>query len=62
MAQKNKRRIWKYGYPMEKITKWNKRRDFNKDVESKLINVGPSFITDYRIGIIDYFSIVDPRP
>ena len=60
-AQKNKHRIWKYGYPMEKIIKWNKRRDFNEDVGPKLINVGPSFIPDYRIGI-DYSSIVDPRP
>ena len=60
-AQKNKRKIWKYGYPMEKIIKWNNRRDFNKNVGPKLINVGPSFIPHYRIGI-DYSSIVDPRP
>jgi hypothetical protein len=39
---------------MEKITKSNKRRAFNKAVgpgkkNPKLINVGPTFIPDYRI-------------
>ena len=38
---------------MEKIQKINKRRAFNKAVgpgeKSKLINVGPTFIPDYRV-------------
>ena len=38
---------------MEKILKFNKRRAFNKAVglgkNSKLINVGPTFIPDYRV-------------
>ena len=38
---------------MERIPKFNKRRAFNKAVEpgkkSKLINVGPTFIPDYRV-------------
>ena len=38
---------------MEKILKFNKRRAFNKDVgpgkNPKLINVGPTFIPDYRV-------------
>ena len=41
---------------MEKIPKFNKRGAFNKAVGpgkiSKLINVGPTFIPDYRV---DYF-------
>ena len=38
---------------MEKIPKFNKRRAFNKTVgpgkKSKIINVGPTFIPDYRV-------------
>ena len=38
---------------MEKIPKFNKRRAFNKAVgpgkNPKLINVGPTFIPDYRV-------------
>ena len=39
---------------MEKIPKFDKRRDFNKAVEPgkknpNLINVGPTFIPDYRV-------------
>ena len=38
---------------MEKISKFNKRRAFNKAVgrgkNPKLINVGPTFIPDYRV-------------
>ena len=38
---------------MEKIPKFNKCRAFNKAVgpekNSKLINVGPTFIPDYRV-------------
>ena len=38
---------------MEKIPKFNKRRAFNKTVgprkNTKLINVGPTFIPDYRV-------------
>ena len=40
-------------WPMEKIPKFNKRRAFIKDVgpgkNPKLINVGPTFIPDYRV-------------
>ena len=40
---------------MEKNSKFNKRRAFNKAVgpgkKSKLINVGPTFIPDYRVVI-----------
>ena len=39
---------------MEKIPKFNKHRAFNKAVgpgkNPKLINVGPTFIPDYRVG------------
>ena len=38
---------------MEKILKFDKRRAFNKAVgpgkNPKLINVGPTFISDYRV-------------
>ena len=38
---------------MEKIPKFNKRRTFNNAVgpgkNQKLINVGPTFIPDYRV-------------
>jgi hypothetical protein len=38
---------------MEQISKFNKRRAFNKAVgpekNPKLINVGPTFIPDYRV-------------
>ena len=38
---------------MEKIPKFNKHRAFNKAVgpvkNPKLINVGPTFIPDYRV-------------
>ena len=39
---------------MEKIPKFSKRRAFNKAVgpgkkNPKLINVGPTFISDYRV-------------
>ena len=38
---------------MEQISKFNKRRAFNKAVgpgkKSKIINVGPTFIPDYRV-------------
>ena len=40
---------------MEKIPTFNKRRAFNKAVgpgkNPKLINVGPTFIPDYRVGV-----------
>ena len=45
---------------MEKSPKFNKRRTFNKAVgpgkNPKLINVGPTFILDYRV--IEVFSLV----
>ena len=38
---------------MEKIPKFDKHRAFNKEVgpgnNQKLINVGPTFIPDYRV-------------
>ena len=41
---------------IEKITVFNKRRAFNKAIGSeknpKLINVGPTFIPDYRVGVL----------
>ena len=47
---------------MEKIQKFNKRRVFNKAVgpgkNPKLINVGPTFIPDYRVRFLEYFSQV----
>ena len=48
----------------EKIPKFNKRRAFNKAVgpgkkNPKFINVGPTFIPDYRvIGIISFFLLI----
>ena len=40
---------------MEKIPKFDKRRAFNKAIgpgkNPKLINVGPTFIPDYRVDI-----------
>ena len=46
---------------MKKIPKFNKRRAFNKAVGSeknpKLINVGPTFIPDYRVGGSDNFPL-----
>ena len=41
---------------MEEITIFNKRRTFNKTVvpgkkKSKVINVGPMLISDYRVGL-----------
>ena len=40
---------------MEKFSKFNKRRAFNKAVgpgkNPKLINVGPTFIPDYIVGL-----------
>ena len=40
---------------MEKIPKFNKRRAFNMAVgpgkNPKLINVGPTFIPDYRVSL-----------
>ena len=44
---------WKYLLAMDKIPIFNKCRAFNKAVgpgkNPKLINVGPTFIPDYRV-------------
>ena len=43
---------------MEKIPKFDKRRTFNKALgpkkNPKLINVGPTFIPEYRVHILLY--------
>ena len=43
---------------MEKIPKFDKRRTFNKALgpgkKSKIINVGPTFIPEYRVHILLY--------
>ena len=55
----NKRRTWRIwmSYYVEKkikLSKVNKRRAFNKAIgpekNQRLINVGPTFIPDYRVG------------
>jgi hypothetical protein len=53
MLQKNQN--WKYLLPMEKILKFNKHRAEGPGKNTKLINVGPTFIPDFAI-CVNFYS------